>query len=259
MWVGASGSVPGPMAAVPAAAGPAERMRRGLLDLLFPPRCALCHQAGSPLCPACLSRIRSAGERAGPEHRAASGIRLISGLRSAGIYKPPLSLAIREFKYRGRTDLAPSLGALMARAWQGVGIRPDFVAPVPLHDNRLRERGYNQAELLAIELCRAMNLPLLARGHLIRQRDTEHQVLLGLEERRQNVSEAFVWTGPPVAGATVLLIDDVATTGSTLEACAEALSQAGAGTIWALTVARAVAQPEKESPPVNASRRKKEG
>jgi ComF family protein len=189
----------------------------------------------------------------------AAGCTHLSGIRSAGVYKPPLSLAIRRFKYRGRTDLAASLGRLMAQAWQSNPRPIDFVAPIPLHEKRLAERGYNQAALLAAELCRAAHLPLVAPGLLTRQKDTEHQVQLGLEERQRNVKDAFVWIGPPLTGATVLLIDDVATTGSTLEACAEALIHAGAGSVHALTVARAVLKDGARAAAADGSRRTKEG
>ena len=96
-------------AAVPAAPGVVARARRSLLDLLFPPRCAICRQTGSAFCPACLSRVQPAREEALLDPDSAGSVRL-SGIRSAGIYRPPLSVAIREFKYRRRTDLAPSLG-----------------------------------------------------------------------------------------------------------------------------------------------------
>ena len=94
-------------AAVPAAPGVLARARRALLDLLFPPRCVICRQTGRAFCPACLSRVQPAQEEALMAPDSAGSVRL-SGIRSAGIYRPPLSVAIREFKYRRRTDLAPA-------------------------------------------------------------------------------------------------------------------------------------------------------
>ena len=233
-----------PMAAVPPLPNILARTGRGLLDLLFPPRCVICRQTGSSFCAVCLARVQPVGEEARSILR--EGGFPANSLRSAGVYAPPLSLAIRQFKYRRRTDLAASLGGLMARHWQTCSIHVDLVAPVPLHEKRLRERGYNQAELLAIELCRAARLPLLSPGMLSRGRDTEHQVLLGPEERRRNVEGAFIWNGPPLGGSTVLLVDDVATTGSTLAACAEVLLHSGAGHVWALTAARALAKASED-------------
>ena len=229
-----------PVAAVPPSPNILTRTGRGLLDLLFPPRCVICRQTGSSFCAGCLARVQPVVEETHSILR--EGGFPVNSLRSAGVYAPPLSLAIRQFKYRARTDLAASLAGLMASHWQSCSIQVDLVAAVPLHEKRLRERGYNQAELLAIELCRAARLPLLSSGMLSRQRDTEHQVRLGPEERRHNVKGAFIWNGPPLSGLTVLLIDDVATTGSTLEACAEVLMYSGASHVWALTAARALAK-----------------
>jgi ComF family protein len=118
----------------------------------------------------------------------------------------------------------------------GTGEPPCLLA-VPLHRRRLRERGYNQAGLLARELGRRWALPA-APGRLARLRDTAPQVGLDRPGRRQNVAGAFGWDGPPLAGKPILLVDDVATTGSTLEACGRALKAAGAGRIEAVTVAR---------------------
>ena len=232
------------VAAVPPLPNFLTRTGRGLLDLLFPSRCVICGQTCSSFCAVCLARVQPVDEEARSTLR--EGGFPASSLRSAGVYAPPLSLAIRQYKYRGRTDLAASLGGLMARHWQSCSIQVDLVAAVPLHAKRLRERGYNQAELLAIELCREARLPLLSAGLLARQRDTEHQVRLGPDERRENVKDAFVWNGPPLSGLKLLLVDDVATTGSTLEACAEVLLHSGAGHVWALTVARALAKAGKD-------------
>lgn len=229
-----------PMALIPLTPNILTRVGRSLLDQLFPPRCVICRQTGSAFCADCLARVQPVGEEARSAFR--EGGFPASALRSAGVYAPPLSLAIRQFKYQRRTDLAAILGGLMARHWQSCSIHVDLVAAVPLHEKRLRERGYNQAELLAIELCRAARLPLLSSGMLARQRDTEHQVRLGPDERRHNVKGAFVWNGPHLGGLTVLLVDDVATTGSTLEACAEVLMHSGASQVWALTAARALAK-----------------
>jgi ComF family protein len=114
---------------------------------------------------------------------------------------------------------------------------PPRLLAVPLHRRRLRERGYNQSALLARELRKRWALPA-ASGQLVRLRDTPPQVGLDRPSRRRNVAEAFGWQGPPLAGRPVLLVDDVATTGSTLEACGQALKAAGAGRIEAVTLAR---------------------
>jgi ComF family protein len=161
-------------------------------------------------------------------------------IRSAGLYAAPLSSAIQQLKYDGVMAIAGPLGRLLADYWQPLGLAVDLVVPVPLHRRRLQERGFNQARLLAVAFCCRAGLALVQEGMLRRDRDTPQQVKLGLEERRHNVTGAFAWHGPPLQGARVLLVDDVATTGATLAACAQALREAGARRVWALTVARAI-------------------
>lgn len=222
-----------------------------LLDLVFPPRCTGCQRVGSIFCPQCLARVRAVprpvclrcGQPQPSEALCAdcrAGKFYISAIRSAGIYTRPLSGAIQQFKYSGRAELRRPLGMLLASYWRERGVSADLVIAVPLHERRQRERGYNQAHLLASEFCRQVGLPLVSQGVLRRQRETRQQVLLGPAERRRNVAGAFTWDGPALAGLKALLIDDVATTGSTLEACGEALSSAGVSKVWALTAARSV-------------------
>jgi ComF family protein len=110
---------------------------------------------------------------------------------------------------------------------------------VPLHPARLAERGYNQSELLAAELARCWSLPRLSSSALIRTRETDSQVGLDLPARQANVAGAFTASPRWVEGQDVLLVDDVCTTGATLNACAQALREAGAVTVSAVTLARA--------------------
>ena len=241
------------LAVVPPAARQASRFSGRLLDLLFPTRCAGCGSLGDlfcatcrgqvllvpqPVCTRCGKPLAQAGRC--PACRDASF--QVSAIRSAAVYRDPLSQAIHEFKYNGRKQLSQPLGELLAAYWRGRNVSVDLVIAVPLHSHRLKERGFNQSHLLAETLCRDAGLPLLQPGVLRRERETQQQVHLSAAERRQNVSGAFVWAGPPLDGASALLIDDVATTGSTLEACGEALHLAGAGRVWALTVARALGE-----------------
>lgn len=113
----------------------------------------------------------------------------------------------------------------------------DLIVPVPLHMDRLRERGYNQAVLLTRELSERSGLPL-EEGSLVRIRETAPQVVLKADERRKNVRGAFRGQGEKLRDRQVLLIDDVCTTRATLEACAEALREKGARSVWALVLAR---------------------
>jgi ComF family protein len=159
-------------------------------------------------------------------------------VRSVAIHDGALRQAIHHLKYRRRRELADALGQLLATYWQQAGLRADLVIPVPLHASRQKERGYNQAALLAHGL--TAHVPLtLNETDLIRTRNTAPQIELKAQERKRNVRDAFVWKGGRLDSVRVLLIDDVCTTGSTLGACAPVLRQAGAESVWALTLARA--------------------
>jgi ComF family protein len=219
-----------------------------LLDLVFPPRCGGCSAPGSwfcagchgslrrleePLCRRCGGEIFSRGAYCGCRRR----LRALNRLRSAARYEGPLERAVHRFKYEGWRHLARDLGLLLAELVAVEGLAAGLVVAVPLHPRRQRRRGYNQARLLAVELRRSLRMPAPA-GTLVRTRDTPPQVGLDRLSRLSNVEGAFEWRGPALAGAPVLLVDDVATTGATLEACAIAVKQAGGGTVTGLSLAR---------------------
>jgi ComF family protein len=146
--------------------------------------------------------------------------------------------AIHRLKYSNSRDLAAPLGEMMVSYWQDVHLPADVIIPVPLHSRRLRDRGYNQSALLARELGKGVGLPVLENA-LVRVRETSPQVDLNAEERKENVRGAFHCPDDQLAGKRVLLVDDVYTTGATLEACNLALKQQSVRTVWALTLARA--------------------
>ena len=148
---------------------------------------------------------------------------------------------LHELKYAGRRRAAGRLAALLLEdpAARALVETSDVVVAVPLHPRRLRERGFNQAALLARELARLCRRPC-ATDALARRRDTAPQSGLRAGERRRNVREAFVARRPgAVAGRIVTLVDDVVTTGATAEACARALAAAGAREVRLLAAARA--------------------
>ena len=161
----------------------------------------------------------------------------IDGIRGVGYLRGPLKRAIYQFKYRQKRRLALPLADLMHLYLLENPWPAQLIVPVPLHMDRLRERGYNQAALLARELSERSGLPV-EEGSLVRIRETASQVALRADERRQNVRGAFRGRGEKSRDKRVLLIDDVSTTGATLEACAEALRQKGARSVWALVLAR---------------------
>jgi ComF family protein len=149
--------------------------------------------------------------------------------------------ALHVFKYSGERRLAVPLGAAMAERWRRAGVGADLIVPVPVHADRARERGYDQAVLLADRAAHELRLPM--RPMLERTRATQAQYRLGHDERATNVRNAFGLTRGDArarspTGHWILLVDDVVTTGSTLASCAEVLLAAGAFAVSAITVAR---------------------
>ncbi|MGC9358671.1 MAG: ComF family protein, partial [Anaerolineae bacterium] len=154
-------------------------------------------------------------------------------------FEGPLRDALHAFKYRGGRHVADVLAPKMAFVWKRQKMSADLLVPVPLYPSREAKRGYNQAAILASALSREIEIPTANRV-LKRVRNTPSQTGFDREGRRQNVAGAFVCAdGLDLAGRTVTLVDDVATTGATLDACADALMAAGAKAISAFTLARA--------------------
>ena len=225
------------------------RLRTAILNLLFPPRCVGCKKRGAWFCAACLAVVprivpplcHRCGEPLARPGDLCYNCRReplqIDGIRSVALFEGPLRQAVHHLKYNGQRDLASSLGSLLAEYWRENRLPADVLVPVPLHASRQRERGYNQAALLAQELAAAASLPMI-EGCLVRTRQTASQTTLSGAERKVNVREAFACVDGRLAGRQVLLLDDVCTTGATLEACAIACRQAGARSVWALTLGR---------------------
>lgn len=233
------------------------RLKAALLDLLYPPRCAGCDRRGAWFCAACMAQL----ERIAPAHCALCGEPLaatptpparalcprcrthpltLDGLRFAAYFAGPLRPAVHQLKYRHCRAVAPALGHLIADAFRAAPFPCELLIPVPLHAQRLRERGYNQAALLAQAVGAELAVPVQPTA-LVRCRATRSQVTLGAQERRDNVRGAFAVPPPAIAsvqGRAVAVVDDVCTTGATLEACAAALRQAGATSVWGLTLGR---------------------
>ena len=194
-----------------------------IMDVLYPPRCAGCQRTGQVLCSSCLARIHPLPmpvcPRCGiPTLQAAVCQEClhtqpaITALRAAGEYKEPLRACIRALKYDGNTRLAEPLGMLLAQAYRRYGIAADALLPVPLHQERYAQRGYNHAALLAEACARDLHTPCYEHL-LVRQRATLSQVGLSPGERRQNVRGAFACSPALARGAlygkTLVIIDDV--------------------------------------------------
>jgi ComF family protein len=187
-----------------------------------------------PFCALCGDRV----DRATLCRRCQADPLRIDGIRSVCYFEGSVRKAVHGLKYEGIRALEEPLGGLLADYWRTHELTFDVIAPVPLHQARLRQRGYNQAGLLAQELARRVECAYEPDA-LIRHRATVSQVDLDAHERRENVRDAFR-CAVDVSDRRVLLIDDVCTTGSTLEACATPLYEAGADCVWALTLARAL-------------------
>jgi ComF family protein len=194
------------------ALGVAGGMARRVVRVLAPEGCVACDapvREGVVFCEVC-----------GPCPPAPAAVALSAAV--GGAYEAPLATAIRRLKFGQRTDLARQLSLLLPRSVLAPGT---LVVPVPLHPVRLVERGFNPPALLARCWCRAVGGEL-APAVLARWRDTPHQSRLSAEERAENVAGAFV-SSEGAAGRQAVLIDDVITTGATLEACRRALYAAG--------------------------------
>jgi ComF family protein len=228
-----------------------HQVKSTFLDLFFPLQCVGCGREGSLLCASCCQTLRRieppfcqrCGSPLGDRDRCATCATCathpltIDGIRSLFLFEGTIRKAILAFKYRHLKAMAAPLGQMLGNYLIASRLPVDTIAPVPLHRKRLRARGYNQAALLAAELSRQTGLTLV-EDWLVRQVDTAAQArTLTATERRRNVREAFTCTRE-LDGERILLIDDVWTTGATLDACAGALRAAGADSVWGLTVAR---------------------
>lgn len=248
-------------------AGRPGRVLSSLFNLFFPAPCRICGEllgeiSRVPVCRACwaaLQPLSPSGQCAvcglpcSGDLASAAGFRCGECLksppcfdlaRSYGAYGGALRELVHLMKYQGMTPLAGPLAQRMARIaeapeWAEVFSRCQAVVPMPLDPARRRERGYNQAELLAREVARHRKIPLLLDA-CRRVRATAPQAGLSRSERRANVQGAFAAEKKFVEDRVLLLVDDVMTTGATLNACSRALLQAGAAGVVALTAARTI-------------------
>jgi len=206
-----------------------------VLDLLYPPRCGGCDRRDTLFCDDCRDQVL-------PPDQGSHGVRGVRSLICAGAFRGPLRTAIHNFKYESDRRLSAPLADLLhdalrrSIAWKSLSSSPPLLIPVPLHPAKEKARGYNQSLLLASDLAALTGWPVVRS--LKRTRETESQVGLDIEKRRENVRDAFEWQGD-VAPHSVLLIDDVCTTGATLSECALALTAVGTKRVYVATVARA--------------------
>jgi len=160
-------------------------------------------------------------------------------MRSWAVFDSPVQNALHTIKYRRNLGLGDSLAVHLLEFVRSLNWTLDVLIPVPLGKKRFRERGYNQVALVARPLAYELGLEYLPQA-LWKARETRSQVGLTASERHENVRNAYQAGRDLVSGKSVLLMDDVATTGSTINACADALLSAGARDVFALTIARAL-------------------
>ena len=233
-----------------------------VLSVLLSPACAACdelllHPTRGPVCDRCWQSIlpltpplcdrcgdplatwRSAGLPPACCPRCRRSPRLVDRARAVGVYDGALRAIVHALKYDGRRSLARPLGRLMRERGADLLDGAACVVPVPLHHSRRRQRGFNQAA----DLARHLGVPV--RPALRRVRATATQTGLPAAQRNRNVRGAFAAAraARELSGRAVVLIDDVSTTGATLEACARALKEAGVAEVRALTAARVVTPP----------------
>ena len=221
------------------------------MDSFFPRRCVGCGKVGDFLCPECVAKLPRLMPPFCPRcgRPQASGIVCpgcwqrpteIDGIRSPFRFDEVIRKAIHELKYRNLRAISPRLAALLADYLKAKPLPGEALVSVPLHPRRLRERGYNQSSLIAAELGNRIDLPVI-EDCLIRVKQAQPQVkAVDVEERRMNVADAFVCRDERVSGKQIILIDDVCTSGATLESCAAALKNSRAKSVWGLTLAREI-------------------
>ncbi len=229
------------------------KIRERVLDIVFPPRCPACDKPvplPGLICPACGEKftlvkapvcLKCGKHIADEREEYCRGCRLVIHRfeRGRGLFTYQSAAAsMYRFKYAGRREyarfyadqIAERLGKTI-RGW-----RADALVPVPIHAARMRERGYNQAESLAVELGRRTGIPVKSRL-LKRVKNTLPQKLLSDRERQNNLKRAFKIRGNDVKLKTVIIIDDIYTTGSTIDACAAVLKSAGVEKVYFITAA----------------------
>lgn len=210
-----------------------QRLYQFLFDLIFPPQCGGCGRVPGQWCDSCYVELDAVAVQ--PIIREDP---LIVGLVSTGAHVDKLQDAIHSLKYFDSRFLSEPLGHRAAACLQDLDWNIDLIVPVPMHAERRMERGYNQAELIAEVVAEQVNRPCVPQA-LSRQRPTRSQVGLNRLEREQNMEDAFGADAALVAGKSILLVDDVLTTGSTLRACAQAAVDAGAMRVYGLTISAA--------------------
>ena len=206
-----------------------------ILDLLYPPKCAFCRRLVSDpcmICPACEKNLPYTNGRTGKRK-----LDTISTVISPLLYEGSVREAMLRFKFQGAAVYSAVFGRLLAAEIEKSGIQADAICWIPLSRKRLRKRGYDQARLLAEETAERLHIPCMSLLEKTRNNPAQSGVL-GREERKRNVSGVYRFSGKEVIeGKKILLIDDIITTGATMEEASRILRQAGAKEVYGAAAA----------------------
>lgn len=203
------------------------------LELLFPPRCGNCGRVDSGWCDNCTTLLH--------QHPIAPKEKMLSdkfAVLSTGVHEGMLRESLHNLKYLRQAQLGAILGARLVPVFESLSWQPDFITPVPMHAKRLKERGYNQADLIARAFASLVNIPYIPDA-LTRTKETISQVGLSAQERQENMRDVFKAQSEDFGGKIGIIVDDVLTTGATLHECANALYDGGAKMVYGLTITRA--------------------
>ncbi len=222
------------------------------MDWLYPASCGGCGKPGQRWCMTCQGEVSLLGDTVCPRcgtpqvkkglcQNCQTSPPIYEALGSWGVYGGPLRQAIHRLKYDRDLGLGEIFSRFLTQYLLETRWPINLILPVPLSPHRVKERGYNQADLLARPVSQALGIAYNNNG-LRKIKETPSQVGLNHQEREMNVIGAFMAVPKLVNGANVLIIDDVTTTGATIGASAKALLEAGANGVWGLTLARAVFQ-----------------
>jgi len=222
------------------------------VDWLFPPYCIDCGTLGERWCQACQEKVpflapplcEQCGrpiERAGLCPECQHEPLPLDGVRSCYVYEGTIREAIHRLKFEKDLGLAEILAKALVKTLSHEHWNIEVITSVPVSSTRMKERGYNQAEMLAVPLALITGIPY-KRSLLKRIKESPSQIGLGRKERQENIRDAFVATARASQFSSILVIDDVITTGSTLQSCALALREQGVKQVFGLTLARAISR-----------------
>lgn len=226
-------------------------LRKAALDLLFPCWCLGCAGEGAFICPSCRQKLPEITPPVCPRcgmpqtddilcSACSKHHHNIDGIRSPFRFEGIIRQAVLQLKYKNLRAIAEPLAELLSNYLDKHPIPGEILVPVPLHHRRLRERGYNQSELLAKELGNLVRLPVVTDCIIRRKNNPPQTRATSVGKRRSNVAGIFTCHNHSLQDKEIILIDDVATSGATLNACAATLKAAGAVSVWGLTLAREV-------------------